>query len=456
MKKNFFTVALATISLSVFVSSCNNEQKEFPVDESQETQTYDLERLTFKSSQDLVSVIQSGNQSNTTDFIETRGLHFKSLLSTISDKATRSSSTTYYEALGYDTLVPNRSFAALLNPQGEVEVNDTIYRINQNGTYFFTKENETKFNAIYNTDSLGILVKENLYKLADGIYRYKTFQDNIAEEIIDLPDNENDDSWFAEENTTRAAIPEPNYDSFPQFNADRHTWLGKKWQKFFGNDKYYSVKLSSKRRVRGRLYAYHYLVYSESGVTGMMQKKNWIGWSKTRADELRIGWKNIILAAEIDDPSLKGIPKLSTPIIGNIYQTEIPSVGMGNLVDIYIAEVKTKDLLNIAKEVSKLLKPKNKKIDAVCVATRNRVYLVILDNIRKEFDTKSMTHVFSSRFNIMVSINTSNIPSGVSGLGKALSQTLKQKSFELEGGEAIICGRLNNSWEGMNIIKKID
>lgn len=122
MKKNFFTVALATISLSVFVSSCNNEQKEFPVDESQETQTYDLERLTFKSSQDLVSVIQSGNQSNTTDFIETRGLHFKSLLSTISDKATRSSSTTYYEALGYDTLVPNRSFAALLNPQGEVEV----------------------------------------------------------------------------------------------------------------------------------------------------------------------------------------------------------------------------------------------------------------------------------------------------------------------------------------------
>jgi hypothetical protein len=41
-------------------------------------------------------------------------------------------------------------------------------------------------------------------------------------------------------------------------------------------------------------------------------------------------------------------------------------------------------------------------------------------------------------------------------LSKALSQTLKQKSFELEGGEAIICGRLNNSWEGMNIIKKID
>lgn len=67
-----------------------------------------------------------------------------------------------------------------------------------------------------------------------------------------------------------------------------------------------------------------------------------------------------------------------------------------------------------------------------------------------------MTHVFSSRFNIMVSINTSNMPSGVSGWGKALSQTLKQKSFELEGGEAIICGRLNNSWKGMNIIKKID
>ena len=70
-------------------------------------------------------------------------------------------------------------------------------------------------------DSLGILVGDKLYKLSDGIYRYKTFPDSILEEEIYLPD----DSWNTEDISTRASVSEPNYNSFPKFNADRHTWL---------------------------------------------------------------------------------------------------------------------------------------------------------------------------------------------------------------------------------------
>lgn len=98
-------------------------------------------------------------------------------------------------------------------------------------------------------DSLGILVGDKLYKLSDGIYRYKTFPDSILEEEIDLPD----DSWNTEDISTRASVSEPNYNSFPKFNADRHTWLGGIRQGLFGNDKYYNVKFNKKKTSTGKI-----------------------------------------------------------------------------------------------------------------------------------------------------------------------------------------------------------
>ena len=351
MRMKSISIYFFTIVCPALWGSCKDETYPFIEQGSQQTVFKELnrfERLAFKSSQDLLSAIQMG-EKRTSKIGQTRSITFESLLSPC-NKLTRATGENYYEALGYDTLVPNKAFAALLNPLGELQVNDTIYKINHNGTYFFPKEKETQFRNVYKMDSLGILVGDKLYKLSDGIYRYKTFPDSILEEEIDLPD----DSWNTEDISTRASVSEPNYNSFPKFNADRHTWLGGIRQGLFGNDKYYNVKFNKKRRVRGRLYAYHYVVYSESGVTGMMQKKNFIGWTKTKADELRIGWKNIILVTKIDDPSLKGIPKQSIPIVGGITPAQIPSIGKGNLLDLYVAEVEMKDILNVVGEGLKI------------------------------------------------------------------------------------------------------
>lgn len=451
------------------MSSCKNESDSIFKQESQlnlqkEISDGVFERLKFNSSQDLLSAIKNNEESGIEEIAKTRSSSFKSLLSECNSSTLLDEEETFYEALGYDTIVPNKAFAALLSPLGEVQMNDTIYRINHNGTYYYTKEKAEEFNNIYQKDSIGTLIGENLYKLADGIYRYKTFPDAVQTEEVDFPDNQSDDCWDQEELSTRA-IPEPNYDNFPIFKADRHTWLGKIWQSLFGNDKYYDVKLSKKRKVRGRLYAYHYVCYSESGVTGMMEKKNWIGWSKTQADELRIGWSNIVLAAKIDDPSLKGIPKQTTPIVGNIYQARIPYIGTGNIIDIYMADVEKKDFFNVISQGVKLALDKaNSKfgsgtrptIKAVCLATRSKVYLVILDDIRKEYNIKSITHTFYSKINFMVTLDPTNLPSSGAGWAKALSKTLSQKSFELKGGEARICGRLGNTWQGMKIVKDLD
>ncbi|VFB12674.1 Uncharacterised protein [Bacteroides heparinolyticus] len=463
MKKNFFLLILAFVQCTGFlISSCKDEAS-FYHEPQLNLPEKRFERLKFQSSQDLLAAIKDGENNGVERANITKSRTFKSLLSNC-NSSTRSIGETYYEVLGYDTLVPNHAFAVLLNPLGEVQSNDTIYRINHNGTYYFHLNKEKEFNEIYPKDSIGTLIGENLYKLADGIYRYKTFLDNVKTEEIDFPDNESDDSWD-DSNVSTRAVSEPNYNSFPRFNADRHTWAGKIWQKFFGNDKYYEVKLSKKRKVKGRLYAYHYVVYSESGVTGMMKKKNWIGWSKTQADELRIGWNNIVLEAKIDDPSLQGIPKQKVPIVSNIIETNIPSIGKGNLVTIFGTEIEKKDLLRVVaeglKEAAKfgnkhMGSGRNPNIHAACIATRSKLYLVILNDMRKAYNIKSMTHTFTSRFNIMVSIDALNLPSSISEWGKTLSKTLRQKSFKLIGGEAIICGRLGTNWKGMKIVKEID
>lgn len=56
----------------------------------------------------------------------------------------------------------------------------------------------------------------------------------------------------------------------------------------------------------------------------------------------------------------------------------------------------------------------------------------------------------------MVTLDPTNLPSSGAGWAKALSKTLSQKSFELKGGEARICGRLGNTWQGMKIVKDLD
>lgn len=470
MKKTFNIIFIVTILAGLNIISCKNEDISGFRQESQLIfqEAIDggkLERLMFNSPQELLSAIKNGEEYGIEESAETRSSTFKSLLSK-RNASTRSDGETYYEALGYDTIVPNKAFAVLLNPLGEVEVNDTVYRINHNGTYYFAREKEEEFNSVYQKDSIGTLIGENLYKLADGIYRYKTFSDTVEAEEFDFPDNESDDYWSGEESstTTRSAF-EPDFDSFPRFNADRQTWFGKSiWQALFGNDKYYDVKLSRKRRVRGRLYAYHYVVYSEAGVTGMMKKKNWIGWSKTQADELRIGWSNIVFATKVDDPSLKGIPKQESLITGSIYSTKIPYIGMGNLVDLYMADVEKKDLYNVISEGLKVTlstlnsmygSGKRQTIDAVCLTTRSMIYLVILDEMRKGYNVKSMTHTFYSHINIMLTINPGHLVPGLLGWTDILSKTLRQNKFELIGGEARICGRLGNTWQGMKIVKKL-
>ena len=455
MKKIIYFSFMIAVNMMMFSCSSDELSNESPTNSSNENNPSQYERLEFNSSKDLANAIAAGDENKTTNEVKTRGHSFISLLSTCAKTRADGATQTYYEALGYDSLVPNKAFAELLNPNGEVQCCDTIFKINQNGTYFFLKNKEVEFNKIYQTDSLGTLVSNRLYRLADGIFRYETFPKDVASEEIEEPDGLSDDSWNdGSYNSTRAFEDPMGY--VPEFNADRHTWLGKQWQKLFGNDKYYDVKLSKNRRVRGRLYAYHYICYSEAGVTGMMQKKNWIGWSKTSADEIRIGWDNVVLSMKGHNPFSE--VKLPTSMtLGGVRNAQINGKNVV-YADLFIAKIDSKLIGSAVKASLKgLAKTLNgKQAGVVALATNDNIYLVILDDTRTDYDVKSITHVFNSNFNILFSVNLLNAPSSVLGWAKTLQGSLGQANYELDGGKAMIRGRLGKTWQGMNIVKYND
>ena len=177
-------------------------------------------KLEFSDRNEIRAAIEDDNYDLST---ATRNNGFISMLS--NHPTTRNSDTneqmTYYEASGFEELVPNKNFAKLLNPNGEVIVNDTVFYINSNGTYYFQKSLEEEFKSIYAVDSLGTEIAKDLYRLADGIYRYNSFIESEVEEIeIELTYGEYN-IWEEEDDDeiSTIAIPELNYSSFPTFKA---------------------------------------------------------------------------------------------------------------------------------------------------------------------------------------------------------------------------------------------
>lgn len=173
-------------------------------------ETTSFERLNFSDEFSLEKAIEQGGY--TLDAVltkSTRSNKFVSLLNKRPKSSTTKSSNntenedelTYYEALGFDTLVPNPNFAALLNPDGELEVGSNVIKITPAGTYKFSKENEQQFITFIeeNPDYEGVLIEDNVYKISENILLYKTFEENpddygmISEGNYELLPDEDDD-----------------------------------------------------------------------------------------------------------------------------------------------------------------------------------------------------------------------------------------------------------------------
>ena len=449
--------------LALIFTACNkNEITELP-------QPSNTQRLEFKSKDEVLLAIQALDSGKNCEILNSH----PNFVSIVKAKAMAKKSGLYkvgsdslsIQTAAFDTLVPNKSFAALLNPKGEIALNDTIFKITTNGTYKYPRNKETLFNTLYQADSLmmGTLISENFYEIGNGIYRYDTFKKEMlsSEDILTSDDDEQPSNVpnyiFKVSNTTNS---QPNFSLFPTFSADHHTFVGKLIQSLFGSSKTYIVKFDNiDRRLSGSFYFYDYGIYAESGVHGWTQRKRWIGWSDTDADELRIGWNKVILEMDVENPK---IPKNCSPVISNPFSQVLPgNKKLGTTVNLIMYDVPADLVEKVAKlgitQVYKFLdnysnKPKV-EIDAINIISPTKVYTIIFNDNVVAYNTDDLRHVFCSQFKVLISINALAFPSNVAGWVKALSGTLTLPYPKIKSGEIYTCARYGTEWKGMKIVK---
>lgn len=370
-----------------------------------------------------------------------------------------------------------------MNPFGELEVGDEAIKITPNGTYKFPVGYEKEFDAFIkaNPDYNGQLISENVYEINDNITLYKTFVENTDDfsmlsegDYEELPDDffGNDED---EAQTTLKAYSEPNFDSFQTFSADRKTWAGKLIQGIIGSNKASTVNFNKKRRVRGSFYFYNYGVYSEIGVKGWTDKKNWIGWSKTNSDELRVGWKSIVLKSKIPDYYKQSLKDINSTIL---YPTKLTWVNskLVNVATLAMPEfkptLKDRVLSQGVKALHSYLKNEEKrpaseweKAEAFLIASRTELYFITGNQDVVKYNANYYCHVFANHW-MQIEVGYSNTNGiFINGIGqnnydqanawiKTITKTFSEKKTELVSGEVYSCARFGNEWRGMKIVKK--
>ncbi|WP_069659377.1 hypothetical protein [Arcticibacter eurypsychrophilus] len=233
-----------------------------------------------------------------------------------------------------EDLVPDPIFASVLNEDGEIQIDSTVYKVTLYGTFMFLSDKLSSVDSLIATfDSknnnhdyspfTGLTsVQDRFFKIGDGIFLYDTYgytngyRPNYLDDEEVLPSNQenyladftidtaeyptgtdskvsNASSLSSKNKSNTVKSDEDIYNQLENYSFGPKTLVGKLLSSIRGRDEVHTINFDSKRRVRVNFYDASYIVYSAIGVSVKMEKKNWIGWSGTDASELRIGWDAI-------------------------------------------------------------------------------------------------------------------------------------------------------------------
>ena len=369
--------------------------------------------------------------------------------------------------------VPNPKFAKKLNKKGEIMVNDTIYQITPKGTYFYHKTKKSDFKKGIAVDSVGKMIGDKLYLITPDVYRYDTFgeeEGNGNVEYYGSTESSNNQVFLRSYGTN------PDYNSFPYFNADRQTIVGKLIQNLIGAKKDFTVyyEHTDKRRVRGSFYSYNYAVYAECGAQGWTDLKNWIGWSKTPADELRVGWHNVLMITKIPDVyknQLKNMKNLSNAALTPQYMDIPGSMYKVNVQTLIIPNFNATDFDRALKlgapEVINLLKSwtnysqVNTDPNLIYLITTNTHLITYIPNQDViKYNCEEYTHVFESQVKFFITLNLLNLPNTMAEYASTLTSIIGNSAAQayptLADGEVHVAARFGTEWQGMKIKKDRD
>jgi hypothetical protein len=225
-------------------------------------------------------------------------------------------------------MVPDMAFSDLLNENLEIQVENTVFKITEFGTFFAQIDDvESMLLAVDNFERsdleelrnskningrLNLYDDEGSYMLEEGVYLEDTYSEvDLDEDLIySNPVSSTSNQIYQIDNfcgycapSTPTALPKAEYDKFITHSYGSHTVVGKLIEGFVGSNTAFETSFTSKYRLKVKLYSYNYVVYKSIGLNAKMQKKGWTGlWAKhndSKATKLVLGWDALLFSIPI-------------------------------------------------------------------------------------------------------------------------------------------------------------
>lgn len=359
MKNHYKSLQIITITLiSIFCYSCKKEINNFkPNNNLDKSIKFESGRLKINSLKSFNSLIKDAyNHKVNSKFLQEKfSKEFSDKFVSFQMKKENqykkspiklNSTENNQESPSLEQLVPDPIFASVINENGEIQVDSTIYKVTKYGTFMIPSNKLDELNALislwnskttssqnhvqnkkvfsvssaleFSPYSEATLVDDGLYSVQPDIYLYDTYgyttgndpvfyeadniesgfdsQDflpNFSTDPVDYTSVWSDPNLISGSPNSTSVLGSNEdyiYNSLESYSFGAKTLAGKLLESIRGRDEIHTVKFSDNNRVRVNFYDASYIIYSALGVSVKMQKKNWIGWSGTNADELRIGW----------------------------------------------------------------------------------------------------------------------------------------------------------------------
>lgn len=317
------------ILMSAFLLSC--EKQSFNENSSSEKPAIQEpglsvknSRLSFRSVSDVDKFFNDYKKSPAAAKAKLRSLGFDNQAEIhVKAKASASSTSTESpsELITKEDLIEDPIMSEIVNQDMEVEVSDMVYKITPYGTLFTPTEKYDVLEKVVEDFSMDELtmydeINRKVYEnptTIDGyftlegeqVFLYDTYEvvktrEEVSTSTSTPPPVNDIVKVAATSNINSPAIGSGEYSSLPVIKYGKHTFLGKIWSGIFGgaNNEVYTANFSDKRRIKVSLYNKNYVVRKVLGLSVKTQKKNWIGWSGTAADEIRLGWDGISFTME--------------------------------------------------------------------------------------------------------------------------------------------------------------
>lgn len=213
--------------------------------------------------------------------------------------------------LDLDSLVADPYFASVLSPDGEVEVDNTIYKVTEHGTFLVASEDKAELDQLIVDIDNGLDLSLNVLSEGDDVYKL-ILSDKIL--VIDTYGkiSPNNGTIISGTSPTNTIIDFPvgpnvftNVDVY-EFN-DSHTWVGKAAQNLFGRDHFKTYNNTDKTRLKVNFYSTNWGIFASVGARSVIQTRGWTGLYRPleNFDEMRLGWSNVVI--ELDLPALNPV-----------------------------------------------------------------------------------------------------------------------------------------------------